>query len=325
MALKIEKIDPEGFDKNRVTSLVLREDEAPDYVSDAIATLISNWKLVALITFVVVAITFAVTKLMLTKWYRATAIIEPITEGGVEDRMQGGMGSVSGSDVAALMGLGGSSDQQAQEYMTILQSFAFNTAVARDHNLVDHILSHQSLLASLLARPRTTRRQVDMDVYESMEDLFSVEYSIQAGNLSLHFLDEDPLVAEKILNHYVNDLRQLLRQEAIRSSSAALESLEKEAKTTPDPMMAQNLYALIAKQIQRQKLAEVSADFAFKILEPPVSSDRPFTPRARVNCFLAMVLTPVVVLVFLMLFGSRRSESSGSTARKHSAQFADLA
>ncbi|HVN29047.1 MAG TPA: hypothetical protein VMT64_11200, partial [Candidatus Binataceae bacterium] len=145
------------------------------------------------------------------------------------------------------------------------------------------------------------------------------DYSIQAHNLGVHFLDTDPIRAQEILQYYLDDLRELQRQEVIKNSAAAIDSLAKEANSTGDSLLRENLYALVARQIQRQKLAEVEADFAFKILEAPVSPDRPYWPRASINCLIMMMLVPVLMAGFIIgrdvWRGGARSEPAHARPR----------
>ena len=145
----------------------------------------------------------------------------------------------------------------------------------------------------------------------------------QGHNLSVHFLDQDPIRAQEILQYYLDDFRELQRQEAIRNASAAIQSLEKEAGSTGDSLLRENLYALAARQVERQKLAEVEADFAFKVLEQPVAPDRPYSPRASLNCFLIMLLTPILVslgIIFRHNWYSGRSLETPSSRRRSAEQ-----
>src|SRR6202022_2720144 len=134
-----------------------------------------------------------------------------------------------------------------------------------------------------------------MKLFEALKSRFGVDYSIQARNLNVHYLDRDPIVAQQILQYYLDDLRGLLRQEAIANATAAIESLEKEAKHTGDPLLSDQLYSLVAREVQRQKLAQVEADVAFRVLEPPISTDRRYWPRARITCFIALIFTPLLM------------------------------
>ncbi len=94
-----------------------------------ILLVLDNWKLIAAVTFLAVVATYILTKTVMTKWYQATAVIEPIPEGAVENRVEGGMGGLGGAGMSTFLMVTGM-DSQAQEYLTILRSFTFNTRVA---------------------------------------------------------------------------------------------------------------------------------------------------------------------------------------------------
>jgi LPS O-antigen subunit length determinant protein (WzzB/FepE family) len=290
VARKIEKTETEAFELKGRLAPVPPFEEIP--ASPYLLLILSNWKLIAGVTFVAVVATFILTKTVMTRWYQATAIIEPIPEGAVENRVEGGMGGLSmGGMSSFLMSTG--IDSQAQEYLTILRSYTFNTEVAFRHNLTDDLLRDAK-------RPKTERK-LKMKLFDILKGRFKVDYSIQGHNLSVHFIDVDPIKAQEILQYYLDDFRELQRQEAIRNASAAIESLEKEAQSTGDSLLRENLYALAARQVERQKLAEVEADFAFKVLEAPVSPDRQYSPHASINCFVVMLLTPILVILVILL------------------------
>lgn len=295
MASKIETADFENYpSKIQLTPVVPREEINP---TPNLSAVLDNWKLIAIVTLLSVIAAFVYAKFLSTKWYQATAIIEPVPVGAVENRVEGGMGGFASGGVATLLMTSGT-DSQAQEYMTILRSFAFSSAIAIKHNLTPLLIRADS------DDPPKTERQLKIKLFEALEKRFAVDYSIQARSLNLHYLDRDPIMAQQILQYYLDDLRGLLRQEAIGNATAAIESLEKEAKHTGDPLLSDQLYSLVARQVQRQKLAEVEADFAFRVLEPPISPDRPYWPRARITCFLALIITPVLMGGAIILLGT---------------------
>jgi LPS O-antigen subunit length determinant protein (WzzB/FepE family) len=296
VALKIEKAESEGYETNgRMSSLSTEETSKNPYL----LVILDNWRLIAIATLIVVVATFILTKTVMPRWYQATAVIEPIPEGAVENRVEGGLGGFAGGGMSSFLMATGI-DAQAQEYLTILRSFTFNTNLALRHKLTDDLLED-------LKRPKTERK-LKMKLFDILKGRFKVDYSIQGHNLSVHFIDRDPIRAQEILEYYLDDLRELQRQEAIRNASAAILSLEKEATTTGDSLLRENLYALVARQLQQQKLAEVEADFAFKILEPPVSPDKPYSPRASLNCFLVLILTPMLIATGILLMQNWEAE-----------------
>jgi hypothetical protein len=316
VALKIEKAESEAYElKGRLAPVLPHEEIHP---SPYLLLILDSWKLIAAVTFVAVVATYILTKTVMMRWYQATAIIEPIPEGAVENRVEGGFGAFGGGGMSSfLMSTG--MDSQAQEYLTILRSYTFNTGVATRHNLTDDLLLDQT-------RPKTERK-LKMKLFDVLKARFKVEYSIQGHNLSVHFLDQDPIRAQEILQYYLDDFRELQRQEAIRNASAAILSLEKEAGSTGDSLLRENLYALAARQVERQKLAEVEADFAFKVLEQPVAPDRPYSPRASLNCFLVMLLTPILLSLGIILrhnwYSGRSLETPSSRRRpaEHATSF----
>ena len=85
-------------------------------------------------------------------------------------------------------------DSQAQEYLTILRSYTFNTDVALRHNLSGELLKDAE------ERPNTERK-LKMKLFDILKGRFKVDYSIQAHNLSVHFLDRDPIRAQEILQY----------------------------------------------------------------------------------------------------------------------------
>ena len=68
-----------------------------------ILLVLDNWKLIAAVTFLAVVATYILTKTVMTKWYQATAVIEPIPEGAVENRVEGGMGGLGGAGMSTFL------------------------------------------------------------------------------------------------------------------------------------------------------------------------------------------------------------------------------
>jgi hypothetical protein len=267
------------------------------------------WRAIAVTTVIVAAVVGLVSKFVLPKWYQAVAVVKPVPEPAVESRVEGGVEALGG-DLSALVGVRGDTDAVAEEYMTVLRSFAFNVAVAERHGLVKALLK-----GTKLRNAGVDSRRVKWAVYYILKDRLDVDYSLQTGNLTLYYEDRDPATAQRVLGYYLSDLRDRLRQRAIRDARAAVSSLQAEAKNSSDPLLAQNLYALIARQVEREKLAQVQADFAFKVLEPPVTPYRPHWPVARLNALLAAFLTAAIFAGAVLLFGRPRAGARAQDRR----------
>ena len=70
---------------------ILSHDEY--YENPYLVLILDHWKLIAAVTLVAIVVTYILTKFVMTPWYQATAIIEPIPQGAVENRVEGGLGA----------------------------------------------------------------------------------------------------------------------------------------------------------------------------------------------------------------------------------------
>lgn len=234
------------------------------------------WSTIAVLTFVGTVGGWAASHLFLAKWYRAEAIIRPMTAQETIGMMQGytvGAGggvfnNVIGSEYNASV---------AEQDITILRSYTFLTNLARKHKL-------ETLLLEDVQLPRDAHKS--WVIYRMLRSRSTARYSVKTGNVSLTYLDKNRKRAQKILEWEIKDLRRILRAREVRNAAAAASSLEQQVRNVSDALLARQLYELIARQIQREKIAEVQADFAFEVLQPAVVPDRPALPHNARNGLL---------------------------------------
>lgn len=271
-----------------------RDDEDYSDSTRYLLALKGRWLTIAVLTVAAMAATAIITGLVLTKWYRAEALVRPISMPAVENRVMGNLGGLGGglAGYAAMLG-GGSND--SEEYMGILRAFRFNVTLAEHHQLKDELL-----LSAGYDPARLTPNERDWKAFRILEKRFDCDYAITTGNMTLHFEATSTAEAERILGYYVGDLRELLRARQVRDASAAIDSLEEEARATVDPLARSQLYELVTKQIQLKKLAQVEADFAFRVLDPPASPEKPYSPRPLFDTvlmgLLALLISSLAVL-----------------------------
>ncbi len=244
-------------------------------------------------------LTIIVTSLFMAKTFRAMAIVRPQPKATTASRIIGGFGGAPGgfSTMAGILGGGGPGAEEAQEYITILESFAFNTALMERHGIFREYSrpSDNRMLSSLENNDPRWR------AYKRIKRSFECEYSTKTGNLTLYFIAASPPEAERLLGYYIDDLREKLRSREVQGAAAAIESMKEEARVTSDALLQTQLYELIAKQMQQLKLAQVEADFAFTVLEPPAAPDKPYSPRrsldASVAALLALIVTSAIAVM----------------------------
>lgn len=296
-----------GSDWGRYEPSLLRE------VAGYLAPLRRWRRTIAIVTFVATVGGWAASHLLLTRLYRAEAIIKPMSAAQTMGLMQGlAIGGGSGP-WSTLMGSQYNSSA-AEEDLTILGSYTFLTNLARKHHMEADLLKHE--------KPRSGADESWM-VYRTLSSRFVNKYSSRTGNLTLTYMDKNRRRAAEVLGWEISYLRRILRAREVRNASAAASSLEQQVKNVSDTLLARQLYELIAKQIQREKLAEVQADFAFDVLQPPVSSDHPAWPHNTLNGLLVGFLTFCAVcgtIVFWNLIrpaAGDHSRAAGSAPEAH--------
>ena len=221
------------------------------------------------------------------------AIIKPMTPQQTAGHLQGLLGGGNLGMLGDLVGSQYNSDA-AQEYITILTSFSFITAMVERHHLEAEILPRGKSWPSLDAR--------QWAIYRIMLARLRCDYSVKNSSMTMSFEDPSRERARRILGYEIDDLRERLRSREVRNAADAVTSLNQQITRISDSLLKQEIYQLIATQIQREELAEVEADFAFIVLQPPVSPDLPVWPRVLINAlgagFLALILSSVAILIF---------------------------
>lgn len=266
----------------------------------ATVEMLRYWNLLWARKWLIMAVTIAMalgvgsyTRFCKVKLYRAEALVTPTAPGDGGDELGlSPMGGVAGAGgLGMLLGFSGPGDNVviAERYMAIMRSYAFGTALAARYGLARR-------LAGARAASLTPWR-----IHMLLNERFDFEYDYRSGNLTLYFIDPDPARAQMILGLYLQNLRDKLRNEAVQTAAAAAASLQEEVRRTPDELLQNQLYELMARQIERGKLAQVQANFAFKVIEPPVVPDHYYAPSARRAGLLSGVLTLCGVCLLLVI------------------------
>jgi hypothetical protein len=301
-------MDPSGSNGHSTTSAAAngQDPAAPAQLSEAqfaaleflrhLNVLRARWVLIAATTIGIGLGYGLYTKFLTVKWYRAQAIFTPVPPqsgmsmgtGGASDMVDG-----LGGGIAAMLTMGGGADTVtiAERDTAIMNSYAFTTDLVNKYHLEHKIIGVRSKNA-----PTVTKWWI----HASIKDRFSTEYDFKSGNLTLYFLDPSPADAQRILGYYLDSLRDKLRNEEMQSAASAADSLQEEVRKTSDALLQSQLYELMARQIQREKIAQVQSDFAFKLVEPPVVPDNYYMPKARNNAILAASITFVVVCTWIL-------------------------
>lgn len=226
------------------------------------------------VTFAAMVLIVVFDEFVAIKLYQAQAIITPVPPdqdmsqigGGLEDMLGGG-----GGDGLASMLMGTSDNELVSERdIAILNSFDFTNNLVKHYKVAQFLFDHEGIDPAKATPWRNYRR---------INDRFQADYDYKSGNVELSFIDSSQERARQVLAWYLEALREGLRSQEVQSAAVAAKSLEDEVSQTSDSLLQNQLYELLARQIQREKLAQVEADFAFKVIEPPVVPDSKYSPH----------------------------------------------
>lgn len=259
-----------------------------------VLAVVEQWRAIVIVAVAAGVLAALVTGLLLPKWYRASAIIRPVSMPAIQSQMVGISGGGLASRLSAFAFYFGSSESssEANEYVTMLRSVTFNVYLARHHDLVGRALGID---------PSHGAKDSDWALYRTMRKRFNCKYAFNTENITLRFEARGRREAETVLGYYIDHLRELLRAREISDANAAITSLEGEAASTPDPLLRVQLYELVARQIVRKDTAQVQADFSFQVLDPPTAPDKPYRPRVLFDSLLAAVLAMLVMAVVVIV------------------------
>jgi len=246
---------------------------------------------------------FCLTFLVVHPKYQATAIIRPIGQnsGGLSGLLQST--GLSGSTNFAGTGIDsdiGTNVHDPDELVTILNGYAFTTAMIEGENLGPLLTKGAHNIWSLIPFFDIKPQPSLWSYYEMMSSRFNCDNSVRTGNITLTFYDRDPEFAKHVLNLYIDRLRDQLRNHDVAFNKAAAKSLEEEAAITGDPTVRDDLYDLAARQIKKVRTAEANADFAFAVLDNPYVPPYRFKPWVVFDTIAAGVLLPLLVFAGLV-------------------------
>jgi hypothetical protein len=246
---------------------------------------------------------FCLTFFVMHPKYQATAIIRPI--GQNSNGIAGLLSSTGLSSSTNFAGTGIDSDigtnvHDPDELVTILNSYAFTTAMIEAENLGPRLTKGSYNVWSLIPFLNIEPKPSLWSYYRMVSSRFDCDNSVRTGNITVSFYDKDPEFASHVLNLYIDRLREQLRAHDVAYNKAAAKSLEEEAAAASDPMMRDDLYDLAARQLKKMRTAEANADFAFAVLDNPYVPPYRFKPWVVFDTIAAGVFLPLLVFAGLV-------------------------
>jgi uncharacterized protein involved in exopolysaccharide biosynthesis len=288
-----------------------------------------RWKMIGTITVAAAAGTIVVS-LFMTNIYQARAVIVPVV--ARESGLSAGAGlSALASQFGGLPGISTPSSATASEISSLLKSNILREKVIRQYNLMPALFPDRwDAGAGTWKKPRfrltlntlnefslrTRQRRADSpggglktddgapDIREALRRLdrmITLRKDTKENTITISADSPDPALAAKIAEHLLVTLTNYMSSEAKRVAATNRRYLEEQLGSTADPIIRQKTYNMIAQQIETAMMAEVKENFAFKVIDPPLTPDRAVRPK-RILMAAVSLVAALLIGIFIAFF-----------------------
>lgn len=280
---------------------------------------------ILLVTFFVTFLGFQYAK-NIDDIYQSSTKLAPSEETNVNQSM----GSLSG--VAAIAGINipsGTSGNNVLISLERLKSLDFFEMVVRKYDL------YYELEAVKGWDKKSNALIIDSDVYDiknkkwiyegdfesdgkpSVQEAhsnflknFLINYDAKTGFVTLSMKHYSPHVAKKILDIFVEEINETVRQEDISSAEYIISYLNAEILKTKNVDLKFGISALIQAQIKKIAVANSSQQYILKTISPPFASERRFSPNRLLIVVIVFILTFISMSMYFLTWQLYRNESN---------------
>jgi uncharacterized protein involved in exopolysaccharide biosynthesis len=253
--------------------------------------------------FVVGAATVA---FLMTPVYRSTTILVPAeVETSGMGSLLGGLGELGG--LAALAGLDlGSTGNPTVESLAVLRSRSFTEAFIRDRDLLPLLFDGDW--------NADDKRWHDPENPPSMADGYkyfdervrTVTQDARTGIVTVHVDWRDPEVSAEWANVLVDRLNAEMRSRAIERTNASVRFLEEELVNTTIVDTRTAISRLMETQINQRMLANVTKEYAFRVIDRALPADDDDPVRPRKLLIVVMAAAAGLLAGILLVLATRR-------------------
>lgn len=277
-------------------------------LADIWHTLREGRRRIVLITLAT-ALLATVAAFVITPIYQAQVLLSPVTDdqgnaGGVTSQL-GGLAALAGINVN---GTGSSSKDEA---VAVLQSRVLTDLYVKENNLLP------ILFASDWDQDKNAWKDSDPEDVPTLWDAFKliekkvrkVDVDKKTGLVTLSVEWKDPELAARWAAGLVARANAYMRQQAVQHAENNLTYLQDQAKAATSVELQQAIYRLMEAEVKKGMLANANAEFAFKVIDPPVVPEEKVRPKRLVIIFLGGILGLIASSCF-ELIGMRKRLSA---------------
>lgn len=274
--------------------------------------LVGGWRLIALVTFLVLVLVIGVC-LWMTPKYRAATLLAAADQGQSSSSAMGALASQFGG-LAGLAGITLPSSGTIDTTLAIIASREFLVNFVKDRNLKQVLFADQWDPATKSWNPPGLRTKLkrlvqpvpaiviaqeklqpgepsSWDAFATLtDDILLVSKDPTTGLVTLSVEWSDPEQAAIWANDLVQRANQVVRERVISDTAKKNDYLLKQISQTSLAALQTVLYQLIEENTKTLTLAKVTDDYALKVLSPAAPPQDVSKPKVLVFAALAFIL-----------------------------------
>jgi uncharacterized protein involved in exopolysaccharide biosynthesis len=258
----------------------MRADETIDLREAAARVWSKRWWI--LVSVLVCCFPIAAAVFLMTPVYRATSVMVPAGAGpqDLSGALNGALGPLGG--LASLAGINvGPNGGETVEALAVLTSREFTEAFVRDRQLMPKLFRRKWDPSANTWKPGVTPPTPARAYKYFDKRIRSVLLDKKTGLVTIQIDWRDPLEAAAWNNELVQRLNTEMRARAIDKANASLSYLEKELSRTNQVPTRDAINRLVEAQVKQRMLANVTQEFAFRVVDKALPPDRddPIMPQ----------------------------------------------
>lgn len=275
--------------------------------------LIGRWWILSSVA--IFTVVFVAVALLSTPVYRVTTVMVPATNerNTLNASLSSALGTLGG--MAGLPGLTGTlSESTTEEALAVLRSRQFTEGFIADEKLMPRLFPDKwDEARGQWAVPDEEVPTLARTYKYFDRKIRSVSRDKKTGLVTLQIEFRDRHEAARWANELVRRLNAEMRARAIANADASLGFLENELKSTSVVEMRQAINRLIEAQIRQRMLANVTEEYAFRVVDAalPPDADDPVRPRKVLMSAAGPAVGLIVGVVLVLAMAVMRRAAHG--------------
>ena len=238
--------------------------------------------------------------LLMTPVYRAEIQIAPVSEKDSSNRFAAQLGEFGG--LAALTGINMEQGGKKNESIATLRSRKFTEQFIKDEKLLP-VLFHDQWDAENQRWDETDPE--DAPTLEDAWKLFNkkvrrISEDRKTGLVVLSVEWKDPHEAARWANELVHRVNAMLREKAATESEKAIGYLREQLGKTSVVELREVVNRLIESEMKEIILANITREYAFRVIDPAVVPEEPFKPVVPLMIILGAILGTILSVILAL-------------------------